>query len=177
MTLKITLTIDQENEQGTVLLGLLAKAFGRGEAGIGDLRIERAAAPALRGGAEYQEGFQQVARKAVGKVRLVEKKPKATRQGYELGMRAMRNGKPNGVIVTLRVLRDGGSLPEVRDAWREAGLVADGGVGATLSKLRKRGLVNHVGASDWQIATGGLETLRKFEEGLQHDAKVVDDDR
>ena len=39
MTLKITLTIDQD--AGADLVGLIAKAFGRGELGIDEVRIER----------------------------------------------------------------------------------------------------------------------------------------
>lgn len=159
MTLKITLTIDQENEQGVILIGLLAKAFGRAEAGVSDLRIEREG-ERVRTAAPKLSGIER-------KVAEIAERPK--RKGYELGMRA-RDGRPNGVILMLQVLARNGTLKDIHAAWKEAGFVADGGVGATLSKLKKRGLAKHLGPAKWRITPDGLATLHKF------DGKEVSDE-
>lgn len=164
--IKITLTIDQEDEQGVVLIGLIAKALGRGEAGVSGLLIEREGPPVKTAPAPK---LSAVARKVA-----TIHKPK--RSGYSLGMQA-KPGKPNGVIVALQILRDGGSLAELRVAWKAAGLNPDGGIGATLSKLRKRGLVKRVGPGQWQITAEGVFTVNNYEgkanaEVERHDSAV-----
>jgi hypothetical protein len=158
MSLKITLTIDQENEQGSVLISLLAKALGRGEAGVSDLRIEREgevvqAPPKLRAIAKSTVAKMVAAGKGKGKFA-----PPREGTGAMIGLRLVASGVPN---VTTELVK----------AFLKAGLSVDG-AGATLSKLGKRGYVRNTGKGEWKLTAKGEAVLK----GNTHDEKVEHDD-
>ena len=162
MTLKITLTVDPD--RGEHLIGLLAKALGRGEQGISDMRIEADRAEPLRGGVEYAAGF------AEGKTLKLKKPPSAApakRKGYEIGMRTLKSGKPNSVSVTLRGLKHGGSREAIRAMWRAVGLNGNG-LSPTLSKLSKRGFVKSNGAGEWRLTPMGEELEARLNAKVEH---------
>jgi hypothetical protein len=169
MSLKITLTIDQENEQGVVLIGLLTKALGRGEAGVSDMRIER------DGELEIPEANEAWFEKAkLGPVRqstiakmVVASPPKRKRKGYELGMRASKSGKPNGVSIMLRALKLDASLDGIREMWRAYSLNPNG-VGATLSKMAHRGYCKRVGDGVWKLTSKGAELEQRLSAEVKH---------
>ena len=170
MTLKITLTVDPD--RGEHLIGLLAKALGRGEQGISDMRIEADRAEPLRGGVEYAAGHAEgVALRAVRSTvaKLVAGPPtkKAKRKGYELGMRTMKSGKANSISVTLRGLKHGGSREAIRDMWRAVGLNGNG-LSPTLSKLSKRGFVKSNGAGEWRLTPMGEELEARLNAKVEH---------
>ena len=154
MTLKITLVVDQED--GEPLIGLLAKAFGRGELGIGDIRIERAHA--------VDVGVKAIRQSTVAKVeRLTAKAKKTARKDYALGMRAFASGRPNGVVVTLLALAHNATRENMLTEWRGLGLNLNG-LSATLSKLKTRGYVVNPADGIWRLTPKGQEVVQKWNE-------------
>ena len=179
MSLKITLTIDQENEQGTVLIGLLAKALGRGEAGVSDLRIERegevARPPALR-------AIRQSTIAKLAAARTKGKKPaspalmaaaKLRAAGAFPGMRAVTSGKPNGVSVTLRALKLEGSREGIR-AMFGAHKLNPNGLGSILSKLQQRGFIKRVGDGEYRLTPQGEELEARVNAKVEHHDSASD---
>jgi hypothetical protein len=162
--LKITLRV--EPDEGEQLVGLLAKAFGRGELGLAELRIERDgevvshvvhAPPKLRA----------VHKSTIAKMVTAGKRK---RKGGELGERA-EPGKPNGVTLALRAIKHQASLDGIRAMWAAHGLNRNG-VGATLSKLRKRGYVRRDGEGVWRLTPTGEELETKLNAKVeQHDSQ------
>jgi hypothetical protein len=152
MTLKITFTIDQENEQGTVLVGLLAKALGRGEAGVSDLRIERDGEP--------------VAPKLSTVARLVAKREIVPPRSNNKKRHAPRPG--TGAFLGLQIVASGVANPNavLREAFAKAGL-SDSGAGATLSKLQTRGYMRNVGPGQWKLTAKGEAVLKEQEHASQ----------
>ena len=158
MTLKITLVVDQED--GEPLIGLLAKAFGRGELGIGDIRIERAHA--------IDVGVKAIRQSTVAKMveagkRLTAKAKKTARKDYALGMRAFASGRANGVVVTLLALAHNATRENMLTEWRGLGLNLNG-LSATLSKLKKRGYVVNPADGIWRLTPKGQELVQKWNE-------------
>jgi hypothetical protein len=168
MTLKITLTIDQENEQGVVLIGLLTKALGRGEAGVSDLRIERDELEIPEANAEW---FKKARLTGVSKVaRLVAKRevgPRVKRARPET-KRAPAPG--TGAFLGLQVVARGGDNANeaLRVEFVKAGL-SDNGAGATLSKLGKRGYVRNVGPGEWKLTAKGEAAIAAEKEEVKSD--------
>jgi hypothetical protein len=163
MKLKIALTVDPD--AGEQLVGLLVKAFGRGELGIVDLKIDRAG---------YEKPLGPVRQSTIAKlVARREHGPKRYRKGYELGMRAMKSGKPNGVTVTLKALKHNLSREGFREMWREHGL-APNGLSATLSRLQRRGYVQGDGAGVWKLTPKGEELEAKLNAKVEHDDRKSD---
>jgi hypothetical protein len=154
MTLKVTLTVDQDH--GEQLVGLLAKAFGRGELGIGDIRIERAD--------PLDVGLKAI-KQSLGKL------PEATAKWIGKPKKARAEIMPRkgtGAFLGLVVVASGVPAPNkmVREAFLKAGLSANGAA-ATLSKLGKRGYLRHAGDGEWKLTAKGEEALKK---GEQHDS-------
>lgn len=157
MTLKVTLTINQDYSED--LIGLLTKAFGRGELGIGDIRIERA------------DPLKAIKRSVIAKMieagapskAIVEEAMKPKKRRPEIMPR-----KGTGAFLGLMVVASGVSKPNtmVREAFLKAGLSANGAA-ATLSKLGKRGYLRHGGDGEWKLTARGEEALKK---GEQHDS-------
>jgi hypothetical protein len=164
MSLKITLTIDQESEQGTVLIGLLAKALGRGEAGVSDLRIEREG--------EVVKPLRAIRQSTVAKL-VAAREIAPPRKGSRKDKSAPpREG--TGAMLGLRIVASG--VPNMNaalgEAFVKAGLSVDG-AGATLSKLGKRGYVRNVAKGEWKLTAKGEAVLK----GNDTHAKVEHDDR
>jgi hypothetical protein len=161
MSLKITLTIDQENEQGSVLVSLLAKALGRGEAGVSDLRIERVS--------EAHAELRPVRQSTIAK--LVAARDIAAPRKHKGRFYPPKPG--TGAFLGLQIVASG--VPNVNAALREAyvkiGLSPDG-AGATLSKLGSRGYVRNVGEGAWKLTAKGEAVLKEREhEKVEHDDK------
>lgn len=162
MTLKITITVDQENEQGVALIGLLAKAYGRGEAGVIELEFQRdverrLASELIKHGAEW---YAKAQLKKPGKIaRLVAAGRKRKAPG--LGTRGIKTGKRTGVQVALRAMRLEASLDGLREGFR-ANKLNTNGVGATLSKLAKRGYCWRVEDGKWRLTDEGVELDKKL---------------
>lgn len=152
MNLKITLTIDPE--RGEQLIGLLAKALGREEAGVGDMRIEliREATPV------HKSSWVQ---KVVERSQLP-KPAKIKRKGYALGMRAFKSGKPNGVVITLSGLAMDATRDGLQTLWGMAGL-SKNGLSATLSKLKARGYVVMLDNGAWRLSPKGKELVDRWQ--------------
>lgn len=156
MNLKITLTVDPE--RGEALIGLLAKALGREEAGVGDMRIELIREPVMR------EARQSTIAKMVARANLPKPKlPYRKREGYSLGMRAIRSGKANGVIITLKGLAMDASREGLLELWDAANLNRNG-MSATLSKMKKRGLTTMLGEGVWRMTQEGKDLLDRWEQ-------------
>lgn len=139
MNLKITLILDVE--RGAELIGLLAKALGRGEAGVSDLKIERVGAverPAV--------ALRAVPPSTVAKLAARGKRRKRG-IGVELALIVVARGEPNVNIA-------------LKEEYRKHGLAEDG-AGATLSKLATRGYLRHGGKSEWALTDKGSEALMK----------------
>lgn len=158
MTLKITLTVDQDH--GEQLIGLLAKAFGRGELGIGDIRIERTQ--------PLDVGLKAIHQSVESKLPKP-KKQKVERKDYSLGMRAQKTGKQNGVVIALRGLSMDASRDGLREMFKAYG-VNPNGVSPTLSKLQKRGYIVNVSKGVWRLSTKGVEFVKQWEK--EHGPKV-----
>jgi hypothetical protein len=151
MTLKVTLKIDPEH--GGEVIALLAKAFSRKELGIEDIRIERWATTTAR----VEESVTA----------LIRQKPKSKRNGYGLGIRAMKSGEPNGVVVTLTGLSHDASRDGLLAMWKARGLNSNG-LSATLSKLQKRGYVTNVAAGVWRLTPQGQEFVKQWRQTHDH---------
>jgi hypothetical protein len=150
MTLKITLTVDEDH--GEQLIGLLSKAFGRGELGIGDIKIERAK--------PIDVGLKAIHQSKIAK--LIEAgKPKQRRMGYEIGMRAFKSGKPNGVITILTGLSHGASRDGLMAVWRARGFNPNG-LSASLSKLTDRGYITMLGGGAYRLTTKGADIANRW---------------
>jgi hypothetical protein len=160
MTLKVTMTINQDYSED--LIGLLTKAFGRGELGIGDIKIEREE-PVYVATGKLQPS--PVPKSAVAKM-IAAGKPKLVRKGYRLGMRAFKSGKPNGVVITLTGLAHDASRDGLR-AMFEAHNINPNGVSPILSKLQKRGYIVHVDAGVYRLTPKGQEFVKQWR--AQHD--------
>jgi hypothetical protein len=164
MTLKITLTIDEENEQGLVLVGLLTKALGRAEAGVSNLRIEREGEP-VASKPKLSTVARLVAKREIDppprQVNLKKRHPPKPGTGAFLGLMAVASGVPNVNAV-------------LKDEYRKHGMSADG-AGATLSKLQARGYVRNVGMGEWKLTAKGEALLK--EQGRHDEPKVEHDDR
>jgi hypothetical protein len=170
MSLKITLTIDQESEQGVVLIGLLAKALGRNEAGVSDLRIEREGAEPLRGGKEYAVGRAEgLALRAVRKstVAKLVASGKRQRSGYEPGMRAMKSGKPNSVSIILRGIKHEGSRDAIGAMLSAKGFDPKG-MSPALTKLTRRGYIRNVGKGEYRLTPKGEELEGRINAKVEH---------
>jgi hypothetical protein len=154
MTLKVTLKIDPEH--GGEVIALLAKAFSRKELGIEDVRIERWATGV---DPRVEESVTALIRRPV--------KPKSKRSGYALGMRAMKSGKPNGVVATLIGLSHDASRDGLLAMWKARGLNSNG-LSATLSKLQKRGYVTNVAAGVWRLTPQGQEFVKQWRQTHDH---------
>ena len=157
MTLKITVTIDQDDKADWAdLIGLLAKAYGRGELGITDLRIERDSAVAT------EPEFQAWAKKLVVKQRLASRKsrfsPPKRGTGAFIGLQIVASGVAN-------------MNAALTAAFLKAGL-STAGAGATLSKLGGRGYVRNVGKGEWKLTAKGEAVIKEATD----DAKVEYDD-
>ena len=152
MTLKVTLKIDPEH--GGEVIALLAKAFSRKELGIEDVRIER-----------WATGVDPRVEESV--TALIRQKPKPKRKGYALGMRAMKSGEPNGVVVTLTGLSHDASRDGLLAMWKARGLNSNG-LSATLSKLQKRGYVTNVAAGVWRLTPLGQEFVKQWRQTHDH---------
>jgi hypothetical protein len=143
MNLKITLTV--EPDAGEQLVGLLAKAYGRGELGVSDLRIEREgeAAPVRQ-----STIAKRVEARAIGQLK---------RKGR---FHPPREG--TGAMLALGIVATGGTdVPAaVQRAFIAASLSADG-AGATLSKLGKRGFVRNVGLREWTLTAKGEAFMKE----------------
>jgi hypothetical protein len=146
MTLKITLTVDED--YGEQLIGLLSKAFGRGELGIGDIKIERAKAI-------------DVGLKAIRQSKIADKPKRKARADYEIGMRAFMTGKPNGVITILTGLSHDATRDGLTAMWKARGF-SENGLGASLSKLGKRGYVLMLGNGAWRLTTKGADLVNRW---------------
>ena len=182
MSLKITLTIDQENEQGSVLISLLAKALGRGEAGVSDLRIERAGAEPLRGGKEYAIGHAEgVALRAIRKstvAKLIGKgkrkaspatlaAAKARSANAHPGMRAMASGRHNSVSTILHGIKLEGSRDAI-GAMLSARGFDPRGISPTLTKLQRRGYIKNVGKGEYRLTPKGEELEAMIYAKVEH---------
>jgi hypothetical protein len=162
MTLKVTLTINQDFSED--LIGLLTKAFGRGELGIGDIKIERADPLDVGLKAIKQSQIAKLVAKAQEPPKLP--KPKIVRKGYSLGMRAFRTGKPNGVTIALTGLEHDATRDGLRAMFRAQG-VNPNGLSPTLTKLKKRGYVVLVSAGVWRLTPKGMDFVKQWR--AQHD--------
>jgi hypothetical protein len=168
MTLKITLTIDQEDEQGTVLIGLLAKALGRGEAGVSNLRIEREGENDLpeRAARLAREGLALRAVKQSTSAKMVAKREVAPAAPWK--RHAPKPG--TGAFLALQIVASGAINPNaaLREAFVKRGLSGDG-AGATLSKLQTRGYARNVGKGAWKLTAKGEAALKERNEKVEHD--------
>jgi hypothetical protein len=162
MNLKITLTVDPD--RGEQLVGLLAKALGRGELGVSDLRIEREATVA-----NSTVALKPVRQSTIAKMIAARERPKRkAREGNYLGMRAVKSGKPNGVTLMLRALKFEASLDGIHEMWRVNGFNTNG-VGASLSKLKHRGYVKRVGEGVWRLTPEGEELEQRLNQEVKSD--------
>lgn len=158
MTLKVTLKIDPE--YGVEIIALLAKAFSRGELGVGDIRIERWAS---------EEPAIEAVKTRVAKM-LEATKPKRKQQkrsSYEIGMRAKKSGKANGVVVVLKGLALDASRDGLLAMWKAVGLNANG-LSATLSKLKARGYITSPASGVWRLSPVGTEFVRQWRQDHDH---------
>jgi hypothetical protein len=151
MTLKITLTVDEDH--GEQLIGLLAKAFGRGELGIGDIKIERAKA--------IDVGLKAIHQSKIAKLVETDKPKRRARADYEIGMRAFMTGKPNGVITILTGLSHDATRDGLTAMWKARGF-SENGLGASLSKLGKRGYILMLGNGAWRLTTKGADLVNRW---------------
>jgi hypothetical protein len=152
MTLKVTLVIDPEH--GGELIALLAKAYSRGELGLGDIRIERAQ--------PMDVGLRAIKQSVVAK-EAPKPKAKKPRKGYGLGMRANKSGKPNGVVLTLTGLAQDKNRNGLREMFKAHG-VNPNGISPLLSKLGKRGYVVMLGGGKYALSPKGAEFVRDWRE-------------
>ena len=163
MKLKLTLTV--EPDAGEQLVGLLAKAYGRGELGISGLLVEREGEVTAH--VVKPPMLRAVRQSTIAKMVTAGKRK---RKGGELGERA-EPGKPNGVTLALRAIKHQASLDGIRAMWAAHGLNRNG-VGATLSKLRKRGYVRRDGEGVWRLTPTGEELETKLNAKVeQHDSQ------
>jgi hypothetical protein len=160
MTLKVTMTINQDFSED--LICLLTKAFGRGELGIGDIKIEREEPTYVATG---KLALPKSTAKWLG-VKAGEPKPKLTRKGYALGMRAVKSGKHNGVTIILTALAHDASRDGIR-AMFEAHDINPNGVSPSLTKLTKRGYIVRIGAGNYRLTPKGMEFVKQWR--AQHD--------
>jgi hypothetical protein len=152
MTLKVTLTINQDFSED--LIGLLTKAFGRGELGIGDIKIERAK--------PIDVGLKAIRQSRIAKLIEAGKSSKRkARSDYEMGMRAFMTGKPNGVITILIGLSHNGTRDGLAAMWKARGF-AGNGLGASLSKLAKRGYITLLGGGAYRLTTKGADLVNRW---------------
>jgi hypothetical protein len=156
MTLKVTMTINQDYSED--LIGLLIKAFGRGELGIGDIKIERADPLDVGLKAIKQSQIAKLVAKAQEPPKLL--KPKIVRKSG-LGLRAMANGKENGVVVILKGLSHDASRDGLMVMWKAKGLHPNG-LSASLSKLRQRGYVLMLGKGAYRLTPKGQEFVKQW---------------
>jgi hypothetical protein len=165
MNLKITMTV--EPDAGEQLVGLLAKAYGRGELGISGLLVERE-------GQVVAHVVKPPALRAIRQSTIAKMVAKGQRKrGYELGMRAIRGGKPNGVTITLRALKHNASRDGIR-AMLEAHGFKSHGMSPTLSKLQQRGYVKNVGIGVWRLTPKGEELEARLNAKVEHHDKQDD---
>jgi predicted transcriptional regulator len=184
--IKLTLVLDPD--EGEQLIGLVAKAFGRGELGIDAMRIERERAEPLRGGKEYAVGYadgealRPVRQSTIAKMVAARELPKpkrpaspkvfaaARKRGDNAfpGMRAVVSGKPNVVSLTLKAMRLNLSRQGIREMVREAGFNPNG-LSPVLTKLLKRGYAKNPGAGVWRLTPKGEELERMIHEKVEHD--------
>jgi hypothetical protein len=170
MSLKITLTIDQENEQGLVLIGLLTKALGRGEAGVSDLRIERGGE--LEIPEAHEDWFKKARLAGAPKVASLVAKREA---GPRVNLKKQHAPRPGtGAFLGLTVVASGvaNANEMLRRAYREAGLSEDG-AGATLSKLQTRGYLRNLGKGQWKLTAKGEAAMKEYgHEKVEHDGNA-----
>jgi hypothetical protein len=166
MNLKITLTVDPDG--GEQLVGLLAKALGRGELGIHGLQIEQVLP-------YHREHVEPPKQSVIAK--LVAKRP-ASAKVFEaararsakafLGMRALQQGKPNSMTITMRALKREASRDGIQAMLKAHGFNPNG-LSPTLSKLRKRGYAKNVGLGVWRLTPKGEELEARLNEKVEHD--------
>jgi hypothetical protein len=156
MTLKVTMTINQDYSED--LIGLLTKAFGRGELGIGDIKIERADPLDVGLKAIHQATVRPIRKSTVAKMI-----GKSKRGSPGLGNRAFRTGKINGAIITLTGLSHGGSRDGLR-AMLEAHDINPNGLSPLLSKMVKQGYVVMHGAGVYDLTPKGMEVVKRWNE-------------
>jgi hypothetical protein len=164
MTLKITMTINQDYSED--LIGLLTKAFGRGELGIGDIKIERAdpldvGLKAIKQSIAATGKFPEATAKWIGRDKP---KPAGTphkRRGYSLGMRAIKTGKPNGITIALAGLEHNASRDGLR-AMFEAHNINPNGVSPSLSKLKKRGYIVQIDVGVYSLSPKGQAFVEQW---------------
>jgi predicted transcriptional regulator len=159
MTLKLTMTINQDASED--LIGLLTKAFGRGELGIGDIKIERADPLDVGLKAIRQSQIAKLVAKAQEPPKLP--KPKQTKKGYALGMRAVKSGKHNGVTIILTALSHDASRDGIK-AMFKAHDINPNGVSPSLTKLQKRGYIVRIGAGNYRLTPKGQEFVKQWRE-------------
>jgi predicted transcriptional regulator len=161
MTLKVTMTINQDYSED--LIGLLTKAFGRGELGIGDIKIERAdpldvgLKAIKRAAAAIEPSLTQL---VVAK-KMLAPKAKLKRSGYSLGMRAVKSGKHNGVTIILTALAHDASRDGIREMFK-AHDINPAGVSPSLTKLQKRGYIVRIGAGVYRLTPKGQEFVKQW---------------
>ena len=153
MTMKITLVVDPE--RGEELIYLLVKAFNRNELGIGDLRIERAN--------PIDVGLKAIKQTMPAKP----KQKRGKRENYSLGMRAMKSGRANGVVITLTGLSHDARRDGLLAMWRAHGLNSNG-LSATLSKLQKRGYVTNPANGVWRLTPQGQDFVQQWRQTHDH---------
>jgi hypothetical protein len=158
MSLKITMTVDEEH--GEQLVGLLAKAFGRGELGIGDMRIERA--EPLDVGLKTTAAIHPIRKSTVAKL-VAAGTRKSNRASAGLGARAFKTGKPNGAVTILTGLSHDASRDGLKAVWTARGF-SENGLGAMLSKLAKRGYVIRVDEGQYRLTPKGADVVNRWED-------------
>jgi hypothetical protein len=167
--IKLTLILDPD--KGEQLIGLTAKAFGRGELGIDAMRIER------DGELEISEANEAWFQKAKLKgpqskvARLVARREAGPRPNLKKQHKPARN---TGAWLGLTVVASGvANANEVlKRAYVEAGLSPDG-AGATLSKLQSRGYVRSLGKGEWRLTAKGEAAMKEYEhEKVEHDDRA-----
>ncbi|HEX3522498.1 MAG TPA: hypothetical protein VHT52_10475 [Stellaceae bacterium] len=157
--IKLTLILDpDESEQ---LIGLVAKAYGRRELGIDEMRIERDAPKALA----------PVKQSTIAKLVAARELPKPKRKGR---IHAPRPG--TGAFIGLEIVASGVPNPNtaLKAAYAKVGLSQDG-AGATLSKLATRGYLRNVGPGEWKLTAKGEAVMKEREhEKVEHNDSAND---
>lgn len=163
MTLKITLTVDQDH--GAELVGLLAKAYGRGELGIAELLIERPN--------ERVATLRPVPAKTIAKLTGHSTYPAQATSAPKTRRRpAGERLRGRGVAVALQLVAKGQPYAnrELKEQYAKHGLAGDG-AGATLSKLCKHGYIRRIVEGHYALTSKGEARLRDI-----NDKKVEHDD-
>lgn len=168
MNLKITLTVDPDG--GEQLVGLLAKAYGRGELGIQGLQIEQLL-PYHREHVEPSAIAKLVAKRPASAKVLAAARLRGA--SYSLGMRAIKSGKPNSLTITLKALKHEASRDGIRAMLKAHGFEPNG-LSPTLSKLRKRGYAKNVGLGVWRLTPKGEELEAQINAKVEHNDSESD---